>query len=89
MIRRRVIFSGRVQGVGFRATARHIAQRFEVTGFVKNLAGGDVELVAEGDAMELGQFLATIASEMSRNITDQRVSEQRATREFIAFEISY
>ncbi len=89
MIRRRVIFSGRVQGVGFRATARHIAQRFEVTGFVKNLAGGDVELVAEGDAMELGQFLATIASEMSRNITDQQVSEQRATREFIAFEISY
>ncbi|MBL8829940.1 MAG: acylphosphatase, partial [Planctomycetaceae bacterium] len=47
-IRRRVLFHGRVQGVGFRVTTRSIAQRFAVTGWVRNLPDGSVELLAEG-----------------------------------------
>ncbi|GAA1964967.1 acylphosphatase [Agromyces allii] len=48
MIRRHVIVSGLVQGVGYRYLARKHAQRLEVTGWVRNLADGTVEVAAQG-----------------------------------------
>jgi acylphosphatase len=61
-----VLYSGRVQGVGFRATVRQLACGYEVTGRVRNLADGRVELVAEGERSELEAFLKGIAeSELS------------------------
>ena len=52
-----VIFSGRVQGVGFRYEVCHVAAPLEVTGFVRNLWDGTVELVAEGNEGELVDLL--------------------------------
>ena len=46
--RKTVFFSGRVQGVGFRYTAKTVATGFEITGTIRNLPDGRVELVAEG-----------------------------------------
>jgi len=69
-VRRRVTFSGRVQGVGFRFTCQSVARGFEVTGYVRNLADGRVELVAEGGSSELDDFLTAIRLEMSPYITD-------------------
>jgi acylphosphatase len=46
-----------VQGVGFRYSTREVACSYEVTGFVRNLPDGRVELVAEGDEAELRAFL--------------------------------
>jgi len=61
-----VLYSGRVQGVGFRATVRHLACGYDVTGTVRNLCDGRVELVAEGTRDELKDFLKGIAeSELS------------------------
>jgi len=68
--RRRVYFSGRVQGVGFRYTTQSLARGFEVAGFVRNLPDGRVELVAEGDSDELDAFLASIRREMDAFITN-------------------
>ncbi len=67
--RRRVHFSGRVQGVGFRFTCQSLARGFEVAGFVRNLPDGRVELMAEGDDNELDAFLASIRLEMGPYIT--------------------
>ena len=50
--RARVYYSGRVQGIGFRYTAREVACGYEVTGFVRNLPDGRVEMAAEGDEEE-------------------------------------
>ncbi len=58
--RTRVFFGGRVQGVGFRATARRLARSFGVTGFVRNLPDGRVELLAEGDGEAVAGLLAAI-----------------------------
>ena len=55
-VRRRVHFSGRVQGVGFRFTCQSLARGFDVAGHVRNLADGRVELVAEGESSELDAF---------------------------------
>jgi acylphosphatase len=67
-----VLYSGRVQGVGFRMTARQLACGYDVTGTVRNLADGRVEMIAEGARAELKAFLTGIAeSELSGFITKQ------------------
>ena len=55
-VRRRVYFSGRVQGVGFRFTCQSLARGFEVAGYVRNLPDGRVELVAEGETASSTRF---------------------------------
>ncbi len=55
-----VFYSGRVQGVGFRYTVKSITPGFEVTGTIRNLADGRVELVAEGAREELEAFRQAI-----------------------------
>lgn len=52
-----VIISGRVQGVGYRMFAASHAHRLQITGFVRNLSDGDVEVVAEGEEEALSAFL--------------------------------
>ena len=74
--RRRVYYSGRVQGVGFRFTAQSLARGFEVAGFVRNLADGRVELMAEGDSDVLDAFLASIQTEMDTYITNVRTESE-------------
>lgn len=58
--RLQIIYSGRVQGVGFRYAAKMTARGFEVTGTVRNLRDGRVELVAEGERAELEAFAQAI-----------------------------
>ena len=58
--RLRVLYSGHVQGVGFRYMARTVAAGFDVTGTVRNLPDGRVELVAEGLKSELEAFRQAI-----------------------------
>jgi acylphosphatase len=71
--RRRIRYSGRVQGVGFRATCRWLAGGFELAGYVRNLPDGCVEVVAEGEPAELDRFQAAVQDQMSgfiRNIDE-------------------
>ena len=55
-----VIYSGRVQGVGFRYTVKALTPGFEVTGTVRNMEDGRVELIAEGEREELDAFRQAI-----------------------------
>jgi acylphosphatase len=73
-VRKRLLYSGRVQGVGFRATARALSSRFPVAGYVRNLPSGEVELVAEGEPDAVANFLAAVRSAFQFDITG--VSEQ-------------
>jgi acylphosphatase len=87
MIRRTVLFCGRVQGVGFRYTTCDVARGFEVTGYVRNLPDGQVEAVAEGENDEVAKFVEAISAEMGRYIRDARWHDSPATGEFNRFEI--
>jgi len=92
--RRQVVFSGDVQGVGFRYTTCSLARSFEVTGFVRNLPDRQVELVVEGSGGELDDFLAAIGERMSGRIRDVKsdirpMNDEFARDEFARFEIRY
>lgn len=84
-----VYYSGHVQGVGFRYTTRTLARRFDVTGFVRNLSDGRVELVAEGGSKELETLLRLIREELGQYIRDVKTDTQPATGEFSGFEIRH
>lgn len=73
MERRRVHYTGRVQGVGFRQGARWIAEKFKVTGHVRNEPDGSVTLEAQGEPAELDRFLAAIRRERSGYIATETV----------------
>ena len=60
MVRAHIFFSGTVQGVGFRYTCRSYAADLELTGWVKNLADGRVELMAEGPRVDIDHLIASI-----------------------------
>ena len=62
MLYRQIIYSGRVQGVGFRYTVKQIASGYEVVGWVQNLPDGRVELQVGGQADELDAFVTAVAS---------------------------
>ena len=83
-----VLYTGRVQGVGFRATVRHLSRGYDVTGMVRNLPDGRVELVAEGLKDELQAFLAGIAaSELSSHIATRPETWGKAQGSFRGFGI--
>lgn len=85
--RRRVLYSGQVQGVGFRWTTERIAGGLAVTGFVRNLPDGRVELVAEGTSAALDQLLQQVAEAMQHNIRQAVVESLAASGEFARFQI--
>lgn len=88
MQRRSVVFTGRVQGVFFRATTADVARGFDVTGWVRNESDGSVRLVAEGTAAELDRFLAAVQDAKRGNIEDVAIRTEPATGEFSTFEIT-
>jgi len=82
-------YSGRVQGVGFRYAVKTQANGFEVTGMVRNLTDGRVELNAEGVRAELEEFLQAIRdSEVGRFIRQEQTNWSEAKNEFRGFEIT-
>lgn len=86
---RTVWFEGHVQGVGFRYTARAVARGYRVTGYVRNLPDGRVEIVAEGEAAEVDRFLAAVRDEMAGYIRHVEQQEGPATGAFASFEVRY
>ena len=59
-IRKRIIFHGRVQGVGFRYTAKHLANSLGITGWVKNEWDGTVIMEVQGRETLINELLKGI-----------------------------
>ena len=85
-----LLVEGRVQGIGFRFTTVEIASGFPVTGFVRNLPHGDVEIVVEGPVDAVSDLLSAIQrSRLFRYVIRQHTLWSAATGEFRDFSIRY
>jgi len=89
MARAEVTYSGHVQGVGFRFTARSIAAGYAVAGYVRNRPDGRVEVVAEGARPEIEAFLAELAAAMGDYIGRIEVNWTEGTGEFKGFGVRF
>lgn len=88
MVAKRVIYEGRVHGVGFRFSVKSIATGFEVVGSVRNLIDGRVELEVQGEEDEVDGFLnAILDSHLRRHIHRFVVHEIPLKRGIKGFEI--
>jgi len=85
----RAVYTGRVQGVRFRYRAVEIARDFPVTGWVKNLPTGQVELWAEGNPNDVNAFLAAIRDSWGSFIHSEQVDREPATGRYASFDVAY
>ena len=82
-------YSGSVQGIGFRFVSCDLARTMNITGWVKNLDDGRVEMVTEGEEKNLKVFLARIKENFSQNIQNSETQWLEATGEFPSFTVKF
>ena len=87
--RARVCYEGRVQGVGFRFTTVGIARSYKVSGYVRNMADGRVEVIAEGEEDEISSFLGEISERMTGYIRDEEVTWEERSGDLEGFSVKY
>lgn len=88
MIRRHVFYSGRVQGVGFRYTAESHAKRLGLTGWVRNLSDGRVEMIAEGPKAVIEEHAIAVRESLGSNITSEHEQISPSVGQFNGFQIA-
>ena len=86
---KKIIFTGRVQGVGFRYTMHRISGEYAVTGYVKNLPDGTVEALVQGTSKTIDTFIDDVAKQMERNITRIDLQAVEKDDQFKCFAIAY
>ena len=85
-----VIFIGRVQGVGFRATCQQLAQAYRLVGFVKNMPDGSVQLWAQAEQDEIEAYFREIQkSRLGSLVINQNNSLRKVDSTLKSFEIRY
>lgn len=88
-IAKHIIFTGQVQGVGFRFTAFNTANRHQLTGFVRNLPDGTVEMLAQGPAQAIDDCIRDIEEEFSGYIRETKIKEIPPNPQYKDFEITF
>jgi acylphosphatase len=84
-----ILFSGQVQGVGFRYTANRIARRYNLTGFVRNLPDGDVEMLAQGPERDIDTCIAEIQDDFAGYIRDTQIKPAAHNPRHTDFRITF
>ena len=86
-IARMVYYSGRVQGVGFRLGTTAIARKYPVTGWVKNLKDGRVQLLVEGQEDQVQKFLKEVREHWKKNIDKEGIEKRESTGKYKTFDV--
>ena len=84
-----VIFTGGGQGVGFRYTAKDIAQRYRITGFVRNLPDGGVEMFLQGPAQDVDNCIADLQDSFAGYIRDTHIEPAPCNARSTDFRITF
>jgi len=89
MVRAHIFFSGTVQGVGFRYTTQRFASTLRLTGWVKNLPDGRVELCCEGSREQIENLIYKLDKHYEAKIRQKDIDWLDAKRSFTGFDITY
>ncbi len=89
MIAKRIIFIGRVQGVGFRFTAYGIANRHGLAGFVRNRLDGSVEMLAQGGSDDVLRCVRDVERSFAGYIRETRIEETTFDSKYTDFRITF
>lgn len=89
MVARHIIFIGRVQGVGFRFTAHRMAQRHQLSGFVRNLSDGTVEMLTQGPNRDIDDCIEDINDYFGDYIRETRIQEMPTDPKYRDFRITF
>jgi Acylphosphatases len=81
------LFSGRVQGVGFRYTTLQLAREFEIAGYVQNLPDGRVRVEIEGNGLEVNNFIGAVEERMQGFVRNVERTSERRTPQFTGFTV--
>ncbi len=88
MVRKRIIFYGCVQGVGFRYHSRYIAGILGLTGWVRNEYDGTVTMEVQGDEQLIDRMIQTLNSDMYIDIQDMDIKNLPVNEEERSFGVS-
>lgn len=84
-----IVFVGRVQGVGFRFTAYNIANRYRLTGLVRNLLDGTVEMVAQGPPDDIDACVRDINNAFAGYLRETKIEEVPPNPQYADFKITF
>lgn len=88
-IAKHIVFKGHVQGVGFRYTAHRVAERYPVTGYVRNCSDGTVEMFIQGSAANVDACLDDICDTMAGYIRDTQIKPVSPNPKHTGFRIAF
>lgn len=88
-VRLTVLFMGHVQGVGFRYTACRVAESHDVTGQVRNLPDGRVEMIVEGTSEAANGMVQAVQDEMASHVRQVATQQSGSTGQYDGFRIAY
>ncbi len=89
MVAKHIIFSGSVQGVGFRFTAHRMAGRHQLTGYVRNLPDGSVEMLAQGPAEDIDDCIRDIQDCLTGYVREVKTVEVPPNPTYTDFKITF
>ena len=83
-----VVVQGRVQGVGYRQFVRQLAERLQLTGWVRNLPDGSVEVLLEGEVEQMNEVISLLQrGPTAAKVTHLESRRESGGREYTAFVI--
>ncbi len=84
-----IIFTGQVQGVGFRFTALRIANRYGLTGLVRNSLDGTVEMIAQGLSEDIDDCIRDIKESFRGYVSETKIKEIPPNPQYKDFKITF
>ena len=88
-IAKRIVFTGQVQGVGFRFTAFNIANRIGLKGYVRNLPDGSVEMIAQGRDHDITGCIDDIKQTYQGSLTEVKTQPLSFNPKYNNFKITF
>ncbi|MHC4220799.1 MAG: acylphosphatase [Planctomycetota bacterium] len=88
-VAKHIIFSGRVQGVGFRFTALRVAERFGLTGIVRNLPNGSVEMIVQGWPNDVAACIEDIKESFGVKVKKTQIEDIDINPKYEDFKITF